>query len=83
MNVTGVSDADARRECDRLARSTVPQIFAERVAEAPVCLSETHTRTYWWCSPPRIGTANVRPTVWTARGIGASLYSDKCVRASL
>ena len=35
MNVTGVSDADAHRECERLARSTVPQIFAERVAEAP------------------------------------------------
>jgi hypothetical protein len=49
----------------------------------PVCLSETHTRIYWWCSPPKIGTANVRPTVWTARGIGASLFSDRCVRASL
>jgi len=35
MNVTGVSDADARLECERLARSTVPQIFAERAAEAP------------------------------------------------
>lgn len=35
MNVTGLSEADARRECERLARSTVPQIFAERAAEAP------------------------------------------------
>ena len=22
-------------------------------------LSETHARTYWWCSPPKIGRANV------------------------
>ena len=22
-------------------------------------LSETHTRKYWWCSPPKMGTANV------------------------
>src|SRR5262249_4733443 len=22
-------------------------------------LSETHARIYWWCSPPKIGTANV------------------------
>ena len=46
-------------------------------------LSETHARIYWWCSPPKIGTANVCPTVWTARGIGASFCSDKWVRASL
>jgi hypothetical protein len=24
-----------------------------------VSLSETHARTYWWCSPPKMGTANV------------------------
>ena len=24
-----------------------------------VSLSETHVRTYWWCSPPNIGTAKV------------------------
>ena len=24
-----------------------------------VSLSETHARIYWWCSPPKIGTANV------------------------
>jgi len=27
--------------------------------------------------------ASGRPTVWTARGTGASLCSDRCVRASL
>src|SRR5437016_14324751 len=36
-------------------------------------LSETYALKYWWCSPPRTGTASVRPPVWTARGIGASL----------
>ena len=46
-------------------------------------LSETHTRMYWWCSPPKIGMGSMRPTAWTARGIGASLYNDKWVRASL
>ena len=35
MNVTGLPLARARRECERLARSSVPQIFAERVAESP------------------------------------------------
>jgi hypothetical protein len=25
----------------------------------PLSLSETHARIYWWCSPPKIGTANV------------------------
>src|ERR1700730_12399169 len=46
-------------------------------------LSETHTRIYWWCSPPKIGTGSIRPTVCATRGISASLCSDKCVRASL
>jgi hypothetical protein len=42
-----------------------------------LCLSETYALKYWWCSPPRTGIASVRPTVWTARGIGASLRSDR------
>ena len=46
-------------------------------------LSETYALKYWWCSPPRTGSASVRPIVWTPRGIGASLCSDRCVRASL
>ncbi len=25
----------------------------------PSDLSETHARIYWWCSPPKTGTANV------------------------
>src|SRR5258708_7622555 len=35
-----------------------------------VSLSETYALKYWWCSPSRTGIATVRPTVWTARGIG-------------
>src|SRR5262245_13838428 len=30
---------------------------------------------YWWCSPPKIGTGSMRPTVWVVRGISASLCS--------
>ena len=55
----------------------------QRVMENPLSLSETYALKYWWCSPPRTGIASVQPTVWTARGIGASLCSDRCVRASL
>lgn len=48
MNVTGLPEAEARRECARLARSTVPQIFAERAAEAPhsVALRFKHRGLY-------------------------------------
>jgi hypothetical protein len=56
---------------------------AEMPMGRPLCLSETYALKYWWCSPPRTGIASGRPTVWTARGTGASLCSDRCVRASL
>ena len=49
----------------------------------PLSLSETQTRTYWWCSPPKSGTGITRPALRTARGIGASFCSDRCVRTSL
>ena len=29
--------------------------------------SENHIRTYWWCSPARIGVATMVPDRWTAR----------------
>src|SRR5690348_16886462 len=35
-------------------------------------LSENHIRTYWWCSPARIGMATIAPDRWTARCEGAS-----------
>jgi long-chain acyl-CoA synthetase len=34
MNVTGIPLEEARAECERLARSTVAQIFSERVSES-------------------------------------------------
>jgi hypothetical protein len=40
-------------------------------------------RTYWWCSPPRIGRQRMRPASSTARQTGASFSKDKCVRTSL
>src|SRR5262249_27952078 len=46
-------------------------------------LSETYALKYWVCNPPKTGIAGVRPTVWMVRGIGGSLCSDRCVRASL
>src|SRR6266550_1745516 len=59
------------------------QSFSFSSSSIALSLSETYALKYWWCSPPRTGIASVRPTVWTARGIGASLCSDRCVRASL
>jgi hypothetical protein len=40
-------------------------------------------RTYWWCSPPRIGRPRMCPASSGAREIGASFSKDKCVRISL
>jgi hypothetical protein len=72
-----VVDVGLARKIGRLAWAIPPG------PESPLSLSETYALKYWWCSPPRTGIASVRPTVWTARGIGASLCSDRCVRASL
>src|SRR5262245_25517683 len=66
--------------CPRLAAN---QNMIGRMIAIGLSLSETYALKYWWCSPPRTGIASGRPTVWTARGIGASLCSDRCVRASL
>jgi hypothetical protein len=43
-------------------------------------LSENHIRTYWWCSPDKIGMATMTPDRWTARPRGTSLPNAKCVR---
>ena len=45
-----------------------------------VVLSENHIRTYWWCSPARIGMAEIAPECWSARCKGASFCNAKCVR---
>jgi len=63
--------------------SAIARTITGTAWSGPLCLSETYALKYWWCSPPRTGIASGRPTVWTARGTGASLCSDRCVRASL
>jgi tripartite-type tricarboxylate transporter receptor subunit TctC len=63
-----------------------PAVPAKSLGEFVALLKDQpdkYTRIYWWCRPPKIGTGSTRPTVWAARAIGASLCSDKCVRASL
>jgi len=67
----------------RASRLTRVSSNCEKSYRSPLCLSETYALKYWWCSPPRTRIASGRPTVWMARGTGASLCSDRCVRASL
>jgi MFS family permease len=51
---------------------------------APVLVPvENQIRTYWWCSPPRIGRQRICPARSTARESGASFSKDRCVRAPL
>jgi hypothetical protein len=40
-------------------------------------LSENHIRTYWWCSPARIGMATMAPDRWTARCKGCVYRKPK------
>ena len=54
-----------------------PSNFA---GERPV-LSENHIRTYWWCSPARIGMATMAPDRWTARCKGASFSASEACEA--
>ena len=44
-------------------------------------LSENHIRTYWWCSPAKMGMVAMAPDRWTARCKGASFPNAKWVRA--
>ena len=57
--------------------------FLWRLTYPVAVLTGNQIRTYRWCNPPRSGLATMLPTVSTVREIGASLFSDKCVRASL
>jgi hypothetical protein len=52
-------------------------------AKQPLMPVVNQIRTYWWCSPPRIGRQRICPASSTAREIGASFSKDKCVRISL
>jgi hypothetical protein len=44
---------------------------------------ENQLRTYWWCSPPRIGRQTICPARSTVRENGASFPKARCVRAPL
>src|SRR3989441_11654140 len=52
-------------------------------AYGQVWLPRTQIRAYRWCSPPRIGCAIMSPNRSIGRVQGASLPSERCVRASL
>ena len=52
------------------------------IGTAPFCSGSpvsvaNQIRTYWWCSPPRIGRQRMCPASSTAREIGASFSKDK------
>jgi len=72
-----------QREIELDVGSPERELAGQRLASAraPV-LSENHIRTYWWCSPARIGMATMAPDRWTARCKGASFCNAKCVRKS-
>ena len=40
----------------------------------PAVLSENHIRTYWWCSPDKIGMATMTPDRWTQQRSKARVY---------
>jgi hypothetical protein len=44
---------------------------------------DNQIRTYWWCSPPRIGRQRIGPARSTARENGASFSKERCVRVLL
>jgi long-chain acyl-CoA synthetase len=86
VNVTGLSLEQARRECERLARSSVPQIFAERVAESPDDVALRYkehgifrelTWTAYWARTQTVATGMV------ARGLvppaTIAIMADPCV----
>ena len=41
-------------------RSSARRPKNRAVKISPLSLSQTYTRTYWWCSPPKIGTGRGR-----------------------
>ena len=49
----------------------------------PAVPVDNQIRTYWWCSPPRIGRQRICPARSTARENGASFCKDRCVRPPL
>src|SRR6266404_5175733 len=54
----------------------------DRTVSLPVVPVVNQIRTYWWCSPPRIGRQRMCPVRSTARETGVSFSKDRCVRTS-
>src|SRR6202022_1489787 len=79
---------------DEVNRHPVIHTWSYKLAEA-ACYDSNHEnadlvvpvvnqiRTYWWCSPPRIGRQRICPARSTARENGASFSKERCVRAPL
>ncbi len=73
----------ATNSFDDIEKAQTFLLFGANSLESHLSLSETQTRTYLWCSPPKSGTGTMRPALWMVRAIGASFGSDRCVRTSL
>jgi hypothetical protein len=58
----------------------IPIPLSNLVPAVPI---ENQSRTYWWCSPPRIGRQRICPARSTGRENGASFSKERCVRAPL
>src|SRR5258708_14156907 len=56
------------------------QLLKLKFSVVPV---DNQIRTYWWCSPPRIGRQRICPARSTARENGASFSKERCVRVPL
>jgi cobalt-zinc-cadmium efflux system membrane fusion protein len=88
--VQGLNDFIAALSATKTARSKLNlaqivekranDLYAGKAVPVPIV---NQIRTYWWCSPPRIGRQRMRPASSTARETGASFSKDKCVRTSL
>src|SRR6266436_9458516 len=63
-----------------VAFSLARALFRWKTQTVPV---ENQIRTYWWCSPPRMGRQRICPARSTVRENGASFSKDRCVRAPL
>jgi hypothetical protein len=68
---------------DRLIQIFQNRVGALNLISYRVRPVENQIRTYWWCSPPRIGRQRICPARSTARENGASFSRDRCVRAPL
>jgi hypothetical protein len=49
----------SRLEAENAALRHQLIVLQRKVRGRVLSLSETYARIYWWCSPPKIGTANV------------------------